>query len=284
MIHLSHLKVTFLPGTPLEKLVFEDFSLTIPAGQFVTVIGSNGAGKSTLLNVLSGEVRAQQNLQAGQVTIASRDVTGWSVPRRAKLVSRVFQNPLAGSCAELSVEENLVLAQNRARKLGLGRAINRLARRQFQERLAGLGLGLEDRLGDRMGLLSGGQRQAVSLVMATLAPTKILLLDEHTAALDPKTASYILDLTRTLVAEQQLTTLMVTHSMQQALDMGDRTLMLHEGNIALDIAGDERIGLTVHDLLNAFARQQASGKRAMLDRDHLPVSADAIADDSLLLG
>lgn len=273
MIHLSSLCVTFAAGTPLEKSVLTQFSLTIPAGEFVTVIGSNGAGKSTLLNVLSGEVRPARGLTSGSVTIASCDVTAWSVSRRAKLVSRVFQNPLAGSCAELTVEENLMLAQNRARRLGLRPAIDRSARRQFQSRLASLGLGLENRLGDRMGLLSGGQRQAVSLVMATLAPTQILLLDEHTAALDPKTASYILSLTKTLVAEHQLTTLMVTHSMQQALDLGDRTLMLHEGGIALDIAGEQRAGMTVGDLLEAFARQQPAGS-----------SLDAITNDSLLLG
>lgn len=277
MIHLNNLQVTFAAGTPLEKSVFDGFSLTIPAGEFVTVIGSNGAGKSTLLNVLSGEVRPEHNLQGGQVTIASRDVTGWSVPRRAALVSRVFQNPLAGSCAELSVEENLVLALNRARRLGLRPALNRSARRQFRERLASLELGLESRLGDRMGLLSGGQRQAVSLVMATLAPTQILLLDEHTAALDPKTASYILALTKKLVAEQQLTTLMVTHSMQQALDLGDRILMLHEGDIALDMAGDERAGLTVNDLLEAFQQLGVANAEGTSQ-------GNAIADDSLLLG
>lgn len=282
MIHLSNLQVTFGRGTPLEKSVFDGFSLTIPAGEFVTVIGSNGAGKSTLLNVLSGEVRPQQGLHEGRITIADRDVTTWPVSQRAKLVSRVFQNPLAGSCAELTVEENLVLAQNRARTLGLGKAITQRARCQFRDRLASLGLGLEDRLSDRMGLLSGGQRQAVSLVMATLAPTQILLLDEHTAALDPKTASYILDLTQKLVAEQPLTTLMVTHSMQQAVDLGDRILMLHEGKIALDKSGDERQGLTVQDLLNAFADQRSEGDRT--GGKPLAQGAGAIADDSLLLG
>jgi putative tryptophan/tyrosine transport system ATP-binding protein len=275
MIHLHNLEVVFAAGTPLEKLVFKDFSLTIPTGQFACVIGSNGAGKSTLLNALSGEIHAKSGLQGGSVTIAGYDVTGWSVPRRAKLVSRVFQNPLLGSCANLTVEENLLLAQNRAGRLGLRPATNRIARAQFKARLAHLGLGLENRLDSRMGLLSGGQRQVVSLVMATLAPTQVLLLDEHTAALDPKTASYVLKLTAALVAEQQLTTVMVTHSMQQALDLGDRLLMLHEGKIALDITGPERDGLTVNDLLAAFAEQSADGAGGG-DR--------AIADDALLLG
>ncbi|MEL6159847.1 MAG: ATP-binding cassette domain-containing protein [Cyanobacteria bacterium J06623_5] len=280
MLHLSDLQVTFSPGTPLEKLVFRDFSLTIPPGQFVTVIGSNGAGKSTLLNVLSGEVNTSSGLQAGQVMIAERNVTSWSVARRAKLVSRVFQNPLAGSCAELSLEENLLLAQRRSQSLSLRPALTKPLRRQFRERLATLNLGLEDRLGDKMGLLSGGQRQAVSLLMATLAPTKVLLLDEHTAALDPTTAAYILDLTRELVIGKQLTTLMVTHSMQQALDLGDRTLMLHDGRIVLDISGSDRVGLSVNDLLDAFARQNSM--RSDTDVD-MRAGVDAIADDSLLL-
>ena len=272
MIHISDLEVVFSLGTPLEKKVFHQLSLTIPAGEFITIIGSNGAGKSTLLNVLSGEVNPRSGLKNGQVVISDRDVTSWSVTKRSRLLSRVFQNPLAGSCADLTVEENLVLAQNRTQQLGLRPAIGKIRRRQFRERLSHLGLGLEDRLGDRMGLLSGGQRQAVSLVMATLAPTQVLLLDEHTAALDPKTARFILELTRSLVAEQKLTTIMVTHSMQQALELGNRTLMLHEGAIALDISGKERKGLSVSDLLATFANQKDSR------------SAQAVSDDALLLG
>ena len=271
MIHIQHLQVTFSPRTPLEKRVFKDFSLTIPTGQFVSVIGSNGAGKSTLLNTVSGEVSSASGLQRGQVTIAGHDVTHQSVPQRAKFVSRVFQNPLAGSCAELTVEENLVLAQNRARRLGLRKATGTALRREFRERLSRLGLGLENRLGDQMGLLSGGQRQAVSLVMATLAPTQVLLLDEHTAALDPKTAKYILSLTASLVAEQKLTALMVTHSMQQAIEVGDRLLMLHEGETVLDVEGEQKTRLSVGDLLDAFA-SQTSGR------------AESVADDALLLG
>lgn len=280
MIHINNLTVVFSAGTPLEKTVFEEFSLTVPAGEFITVIGSNGAGKSTLLNALSGEVNPRSGLKAGQVVIADRDVTSWPVSKRAKLISRVFQNPLAGSCAELTVEENLVLAQNRTQGLSLRPALGKARRRQFRERLARLGLGLENRLGDRMGLLSGGQRQAVSLVMATLAPTQVLLLDEHTAALDPKTASFILELTKSLVSEQKLTTLMVTHSMQQALDLGDRTLMLHEGAIALDISGQDRQNLSVKDLLAAFTQQ----KKDLISQSHQTPASETIADDALLLG
>ncbi|MEL7052271.1 MAG: ABC transporter ATP-binding protein [Cyanobacteria bacterium J06634_6] len=273
MIHLDNLHVTFATGTPLEKTVFNGLSLTIPAGEFITVIGSNGAGKSTLLNVLSGEIRPGCGLTAGRVTVGDRDVTPWPVARRAKRISRVFQNPLAGSCADLTLEENLVLAQRRSQPLTLRPALTRKQRQQFRDRLSALELGLENRLGDRMGLLSGGQRQAASLVMATLAPTQVLLLDEHTAALDPKTAAYIIKLTRTLVAQQQLTTLMVTHSMQQALELGDRTLMLHEGAIALDISGSKREGLSVSDLLDTFATAR------LQDSDQA-----AVTDDALLLG
>lgn len=263
MLSLSDIHVTFNPGTPLAKSALLGIDLTIPAGQFITVIGSNGSGKSTLLNVVSGDIRPHQ----GRVKIEAKDVTHWAAAGRAAMVARVFQNPLAGSCADLTIEENLVLAFKRGHSRGLKSALNRRLRDQFQARLSDLGLGLENRLRDRMGLLSGGQRQAVGLLMATLAPTKILLLDEHTAALDPKTAAFILELTQTLVAEQQLTTLMVTHSMAQALDLGERTLMLHEGRIALDIAGPERANLQVSDLLERFVSQNQD-----------------ISDDALLLG
>ena len=264
MISVEAIQVTFNAGTPLAKCALDMVDLTIPAGEFVTVIGSNGAGKSTLLNVLSGDVLPDQ----GQVVIDGQNVTYWATAQRAKFVARVFQNPLLGSCAELTVEENLALAYSRGQRRRLRPALNRASRALFREQLARLGLGLEKRLGDRMGLLSGGQRQAVSLVMSTLAEHKVLLLDEHTAALDPKTAAYILDLTRTLVSEQQLTTLMVTHSMRQALDLGDRTIMLHEGRIIFDISGPERAGLTISDLLQKFEALQG----------------EALTDDALLLG
>jgi putative ABC transport system ATP-binding protein len=264
MIAVEAVSVTFNRGTPMETPALRGLDLKIPAGQFVTVIGSNGAGKSTLLNTLTGDVA----LMGGRVVIDGADVTGWSPPRRAELVARVFQDPMAGSCAELSIEENLSLAAARGRRRGLARAVDSRRRAAFRQRLTLLGLGLENRLGDRMGLLSGGQRQAVSLLMATLQPMKILLLDEHTAALDPKTAEFVLELTQRIVSEKKLTTLMVTHSMRQALDYGDRTVMLHEGRVVFDVAGDERKGLDVPDLLALFARQR--GK--------------VLADDSLLLG
>lgn len=250
MIDLQAIQVTFNPGTPLESPALRGIDLQIPEGQFITVIGSNGAGKSTLLNVLSGGIIPQQ----GRVKIDDQVVTRWPVARRSPLVSRVFQNPLFGSCADLTVEENLALADQRGKRRGLGGALQKERRGRFRERLAQLGLGLENRLGDRMGLLSGGQRQAICLLMATLAEHKILLLDEHTAALDPKTAEEVLRITRQLVAEQNLTTLMVTHSMGQALAVGDRTLMLHEGCIIWDVAGEARAQFSVADLLAKFGQ------------------------------
>jgi putative ABC transport system ATP-binding protein len=263
MIRVENIVVVYNRGTPMETPALRGLDLEIPAGQFVTVIGSNGAGKSTLLNVLTGDAAAAE----GRVRIDEQDVTAWPPPKRAKLVARVFQDPMAGSCAGLTIEENLALAAARGARRGLASALDRRRRETFRARLRLLGLGLENRLSDRMGLLSGGQRQAVSLLMATLQPMKILLLDEHTAALDPKTAEFVLDLTRRIVSEQKLTTLMVTHSMRQALDHGDRTVMLHEGRVVFDVVGETRTKLDVPDLLALFAQQRGQ----------------SLSDDSLLL-
>lgn len=264
MIKARGLTATFNPGTPMETRALRGIDLDIPPGQFVTVIGSNGAGKSTLLNALTGDVA----LASGSVVVDGVDVTGWAPPRRAALLARVFQDPMAGTCEALTIEENLALAAARGRPRGLKLALGGAVRDQFRAKLRELGLGLEARLADKMGLLSGGQRQAVSLLMATLRPMKILLLDEHTAALDPKTAEFVLELTDSIVKAQGLTTLMVTHSMRQALDHGHRTVMLHEGRVAFDVAGDARTGLDVPDLLALFSR----------------VRGQVLADDSLLLG
>ncbi len=250
MIAVENVHVTFNAGTPNETRALRGLDLSIEAGQFVTVIGSNGAGKSTMLGVLSGETAPD----TGRVMIDEQDVSRWPTPRRAPLVARVFQDPMAGTCGNLSVEENMALAYARGRGRGLGFAVNNDLRELFAERLKQLNLGLEDRLKSRMGLLSGGQRQAITLVMAALRPMKILLLDEHTAALDPKTASFVMDLTDRIVAENKLTALMVTHSMRQALDHGHRTLMLHQGQVVLDVAGSEREGKTVEDLLHMFEK------------------------------
>lgn len=264
MISTQDIQVTFNFGSPIENHVLKGISLNIPQGQFITVIGSNGAGKSTLLNAVSGDV----TVDSGQITIAEQNVTTWSAAKRAGLVARVFQDPMAGTCEGLTIEENLALAMSRGQKRGLRRASNASLRTHFRDRLATLELGLENRLGDRMGLLSGGQRQAVSLLMASLQPSQILLLDEHTAALDPKTAAFVLTLTDKIVQDNKLTTMMVTHSMQQALDHGDRTIMLHQGKIVLDVLGDERRDLGVNGLLAMFERTRG----------------EKICDDSLLLG
>ncbi|MXN47784.1 ATP-binding cassette domain-containing protein [Shinella kummerowiae] len=264
MISVSDIKVTFGKGTPLQKQALNGVSLTIEEGQFVTVIGSNGAGKSTLLGVLAGDVIATE----GQVKIGTTDVTRQGTAARAGRVARVFQDPLTGSCGALSIEENLALAARRGERRGLSSALGPQRRTHFRERIAELNLGLENRMRDRMDLLSGGQRQAVSLVMATLAGSDVLLLDEHTAALDPGMAEFIMTLTQKIVSERKLTTLMVTHSMRQALDYGHRTVMLHGGEIVLDVAGDSRKDLQVEDLIAMFRKMRGQ----------------TLDDDALLIG
>lgn len=263
MLSASNLFITFNPGTPIETKALRGMTLEIPTGQFVTVIGSNGAGKSTLLNAVSGDLP----VDSGSITIDGNDVTRQPVWTRARQVARVFQDPMAGTCEDLTIEENMALASCRGQRRGLGKAVKQAMREEFRARLATLGLGLENRLTDRIGLLSGGQRQAVSLLMAALKPSRILLLDEHTAALDPRTANFVLELTARIVTENHLTTMMVTHSMRQALDVGERTVMLHQGQVVLDVSGDERQGLEVSDLLTMFER----------------VRGETLADDGLLL-
>lgn len=264
MLKAENLQVTFNPGTPIENHVLRGLSVTVPAGQFVSVIGSNGAGKSTFLNIVSGDLQPDEGL----IEIDGENVRGQSAWQRASKVARVFQDPMAGTCEALTIEENMALALARGRSKGLRRAIDRQARELFRERLSVLKLGLENRLDDRIGLLSGGQRQAISLLMAALQPSSILLLDEHTAALDPKTAAFVLDLTARIVEENRLTALMVTHSMKQALEFGSRTIMLHQGRVVLDVAGPQREGMKVADLLAMFERTRG----------------EELADDSLLLG
>lgn len=264
MITLDNLFITFNRGTAIENPVLRGLSLTVEQGEFICVIGSNGAGKSTMLNAISGDYP----VDSGRIFIQGQDVTKQSSWQRAAQVARVFQDPMAGTCDTLSIEENMALAYQRGVKRGLGLAIKRRQRELFREKLSLLGLGLENRLSDQMGRLSGGQRQAVSLLMASLQPSGILLLDEHTAALDPKTTDFVLQLTDKIVREQKLTTLMVTHSMRQALDYGDRTVMLHQGQVAFDVAGDERKKMDVPDLLELFHKNRH----------------EELSDDGLLLG
>ena len=264
MLKAKDLRITFNPGTPIENPALRGLDLEIPTGQFVAVIGSNGAGKSTFLNAISGDLLVDQ----GSIEIDGVDVTRKQAWDRAGMVARVFQDPMAGTCESLTIEENMALAMARGKRRSFGFAINRSLRELFREKLAILNLGLEKRLADRIGLLSGGQRQAVSLLMASLQPSRILLLDEHTAALDPKTAAFVLELTTRIVSESKLTTMMVTHSMRQALDYGDRTVMLHQGRVVLDVSGPERAGLDVPDLLKMFERTRG----------------EVLSDDALLLG
>lgn len=264
MMTAHNLHLTFNAGTPIENFALRGLSLHINDGEFVTVIGTNGAGKSTFLNTISGALRPD----FGSIIINNTDVTKKPTHKRSHSVARVFQDPMAGTCEALTIEENMALAFGRGGIRGLFPALNAKNRQLFREKLALLNLGLENRLTDRMGLLSGGQRQAVSLLMASLQPSKILLLDEHTAALDPKTASFVLELTDKIVNENRLTTLMVTHSMALALTHGTRTIMLHQGKVVLDVSGDERRGMTVQSLLNMFEKTHG----------------EKVADDSLILG
>lgn len=264
MMIANNLHLTFNKGTPIENPALRGLSLHINEGEFVTVIGTNGAGKSTFLNTISGALRPD----TGSVVINGKDVTRQPTHKRSHLVARVFQDPLAGTCENLTIEENMALAFKRGGVRGLLPALNAKSRELFKEKLSLLKLGLENRLTDRIGLLSGGQRQAVSLLMASLQPSKILLLDEHTAALDPKTADFVLQLTDEIVSAGKLTTMMVTHSMQQALSHGNRTVMLHQGQVVLDVSGDDRRGMTVADLLDMFEKTRG----------------EKVTDDSLILG
>ena len=260
MIAVEKISVCFNRGTPLERRALKELSLEVGAGEFCSVIGSNGAGKSTLLSVIAGDLRAD----TGRIVVAGRDVTKVSAEKRAGRVARVFQDPLAGSCGALTIGENLALAAKRGRLRLLGTALGSRRLATIRERVAELGIGLEKRLDQPMASLSGGQRQALALVMATLAPSSIVLLDEHTAALDPANAEFVLDLTATLARRFELTVLMVTHSMRQALDLGTRTIMLHDGEIVFDVRDPARRSITVEDLVARF--RQARGQELTEDR------------------
>lgn len=250
MIRLQDLKITFAPGTILEKQAIQGISLDIEEGDFITVIGSNGAGKSTLLNAIAGDILPT----SGSIFIDQEDVSQKPAYARADAVARVFQDPLVGTCGNLTIAENMALALQRGKKRTFKRAINHDLKKVFQSTLERLSLGLQDRLDTSMAMLSGGQRQAISLLMSCLSPLKILLLDEHTSALDPKTADFVLNLTKDIVEEKKLTVLMVTHSLHQALHVGNRTILLHEGRIIYDVKGEERSKLTISDLMAHFGK------------------------------
>ena len=250
MLKVDHIYKTFNPGTINEKTALNGTTLTLNEGDFVTVIGGNGAGKSTLLNAIAG--------------VFLVDVTRMSEHRRASFLGRVFQDPMMGTAATMGIDENLALAARRGKSRGLGSGITKAERAHYKELLKELDLGLENRLTSKVGLLSGGQRQALTLLMATLNRPKLLLLDEHTAALDPKTAAKVLTLSDKIVAEQNLTTLMVTHNMRDAIVHGNRLIMMNEGQVILDISGEEKKNLTVEDLLEKF--EEISGEEFANDK------------------
>lgn len=248
MIEINSISKTFDPGTINEKKALSNVSLSMADGDFLTVIGGNGAGKSTLLNALAGV----WPVDSGSIIIDGINVTGLSEYKRAKYLGRVFQDPMTGTAADMQIDENLALASRRGKSRRLGWGITKKERDSYRELLAEFDLGLEDRLTAKVGLLSGGQRQALTLIMATLQKPKALLLDEHTAALDPKTAAKVLDATKRIVEEHGLTTMMVTHNMRDAIAYGNRLIMMNEGNIILDISGEEKKNLTIEDLLHKF--------------------------------
>ena len=248
MLELKGLYKTFNAGTVNEKRAINGLNLTLEDGDFVTIIGGNGAGKSTMLNLISGVSTAD----AGTTTLNGVNITNPPEYKRAKYLGRVFQDPMMGTAATMGIEENLALANRRGKTRGLGRGIHAQERALYREQLATLGLGLEDRMTSKVGLLSGGQRQALTLLMATLKKPDLLLLDEHTAALDPKTADKVLQLTEEIVARDKLTTLMVTHNMKNAIQYGNRLIMMYDGRVVVDIKGEEKKNLTVRDLLEKF--------------------------------
>jgi len=264
-LDVSGVSKSFGLGTPLETNVLIDMSLSLQKGDYVTIIGGNGAGKSTLMNVVAGTHLPD----SGRISIGGNDVTNLPEYRRAKYLGRVFQDPMVGTAASMNIEENLALAYRRGRRRSLFRwYISSKERALYRERLADLELGLENRLADKVGLLSGGQRQALSLMMATLNEPQVLLLDEHTAALDPKTAPKVLEIGNKIISKYNLTTMMVTHNMRDAIRHGNRLIMMRAGGVALDISGDEKKNLTVEQLIAKFSE----------------VSGEEFSDDQALLG
>ena len=260
MLDISCINKTFNPGTVNANHALKDLSLHLAEGESIAVIGGNGAGKSSLLNAVAGV----WSVDSGSIHLGGVDITMLPEHQRAKYIGRVFQDPMMGTAANMQIEENLALAARRGCRRGLRIGITKAEREQFREMLHMLDLGLENRLTDKVGLLSGGQRQALTLLMATLRKPKLLLLDEHTAALDPKTAAKVMEVTRTLVNQDQLTTLINTHNMRDAIEYGDRLILMYEGRFALDIAGLEKKNLTVEDLLAKFG--QATGSFEVTDK------------------
>lgn len=265
MLEIKNVYKTFNPGTVNQKIALNDLNLTLNDGDFVTVIGGNGAGKSTMLNAISGVWRPD----AGQILIDGVDVTRMPEHKRARFLGRVFQDPMLGTAPDMSIQENMALAYRRGKLRGLGWGITEKEKKLFKEELSTLDLGLEYRITSKVGLLSGGQRQAVTLLMATLQKPRLLLLDEHTAALDPKTAKKVLELSEKIISDHNLTALMVTHNMKDAIHYGNRLVMMNEGHIIFDVSGEEKKNLTVEDLIAKFSTasgEEFSNDRALLSK------------------
>ena len=260
MLNIEHVSKTFNPGTINEKKALIDLSLELKDGDFVTVIGGNGAGKSTMLNAVAGT----WPVDAGRIRIDGVDVTAMPEHKRAAFIGRVFQDPMLGTAPDMQMEENLALAMRRGRRRTLRWGVTKAERELFRQRLQEFDLGLEDRLTAKVGLLSGGQRQALTLVMASIQRPKLLLLDEHTAALDPKTAAKVLEATQRIVEQNHLTTLMITHNMRDAIAYGNRLIMMYDGHIVVDVSGEQKKNLTVEQLLDLFV--QASGSNEVNDK------------------
>ena len=261
MLTIKNLKKTFNPGTINKKIAMDDVNLHLEKGDFVTIIGSNGAGTSTLFNLISGCFLSDE----GQILLDGTDITFMKEHKRAKVIGRLFQDPLKGTAPSMTIEENLALCYMRSSNKALSIGVSKKEKALFQERLAQLDLGLEDRMKTKMGLLSGGQRQAVTLLMRTLVAPKLLLLDEHTAALDPATADKVLRITKEIVEENKITTMMITHNMQSSLDLGNRTIMMDAGKVIFDIKGEARSQMTVSELLELFKKESHKG----LDNDRM---------------
>jgi putative ABC transport system ATP-binding protein len=270
MLDVTNLSKTFNPGTPNEVRALRGVSLSLQRGSFLIIIGTNGSGKSTLLNAVAGSFF----VDSGKLALAGRDITRWAEHKRAKLIGRVFQNPFSGTAPNMSIAENLAMAARRGKSRGLGWALTRKFKGQLRDRVRTLNMGLENRIDNAIGSLSGGQRQALTLLMASWLKPELLLLDEHTAALDPKSADQVIRLTHEIILRDKLTTLMVTHSMQQAVRLGDRIVMMHRGQVLHDLQGAERARVRPEDLLKRFddvrRREQLDGTVAeMLQRNYI---------------
>lgn len=248
MLELKHIHKYYNPGTVNEMCLFEDFNLTVEQGDFVSVVGSNGSGKTSMLNILCGSIP----VEAGQILMQGEDISHMKEYKRNRKIGRVYQNPALGTCPSMTILENMSLADNKGNFYGLGKGINKNRKSYYQELLSQLNLGLENKLNVKVGSLSGGQRQAMALLMSTMTPIDFLILDEHTAALDPKTADLIMELTDKIVKQKNLTTIMVTHNLRYAVEYGNRLLMMHQGEVVMDLSAKEKQELKVEDILEKF--------------------------------